>query len=194
MHKESEVSELLGLKRSELKKIRESIPNTHPELGVLWGREDSNKPEKLKTVIWTDGGIQFLALYLNIKAQHLENKKENEFMKPMTKGEFDKTVNNSKWVGRVANNRYRNNSCLLIEHDIGFKVVVLCKDNKLYPRNSFVIVDSRNLRHTVRLPHFQTYEKAYQQANKAKSKSWGRIIQETWHPPSQKAGGRWRNQ
>ena len=169
MHKESDISELMGMKRSELKKIRESIPNMHPELGVLWTREESNRPEKMKTVLWTDGGVQFLSLYLNIKIQHQEFKKETEFIKPMTKGEFDKSVNNTKWVGKVSNNRYKNKTCLMVEHDTGFKVIVLCKDNMMYPRNSFVIVDCKNLRHTVRQPHFQTYEKAYQQANKAKA-------------------------
>lgn len=171
MHKESDICELFGVNRSELRKIRESIPNFHPELGVLWKREESNKPERMKTVLWTDGGLKFLQLYANLKAEHLAEVKEAEQNRPMTKGEFDKTVNNTKWVGKVHNNRYKNNTCLMIEHDTGFKVIVLCKDNLMYPRNSFVIVDSRNLRHTVRQPSFQTYEKAYQQAFKANSKS-----------------------
>lgn len=170
MHKEADISELMGMKRNELRKIRESIPPMHPDLGLLWQREESNKPEKLKTVLWTDGGVQFLTIYLNFKMKHIKEERENEIYKPMTKGEFDKAVNNTKWVGKVHNNRYKNNTCLMVEHDTGFKVIVLCKDNMKYSRNSFVIVDSRNLRHTVREPSFQTYEKAYQQANKAKGK------------------------
>lgn len=169
MFKESDVSKQCGLTRNELKKIREAVPSVHPELGLLWEREKSKKPEKMRTVLWTDGGILFLANYIKIRNAWVEEEQKQPEMKSMTKGEFDKAVNNTKWVGKVVNNNYKNNTCLMVEHDTGFKVIVLCRDSRTYPKLGYVIVDSKNLRHTVRLPYFKTHEKAHQEASKSKA-------------------------
>ena len=171
MTKESEVSKSLGVNRSELKTIRKSVPSVHPELGVLWGREESKKPEHLQTVMWTDNGLLFLRHYIEVKKQWAEMEKaiekpEADSLKPMTKGDFDKVVNNTKWAGKVVNNSYKNLRTVMVEHDIGFKVLVNCRDNRLLPKLGWVVVDSKNLRHTIRLPYFKSHEKAQQACKK----------------------------
>lgn len=171
MTKESDISKTFGVKRSELKMIRESVPPIHPELGILWGREESKKPKHMQTIVWTDNGVLFLRHYLKLKSTWEEVEKNmekpiEEAIKPMTKGEFDVVVNNTKWVGKVSNNRYKNFKTVMVEHDIGFKVLVTCRDSRLLPKGFWVVVDSKNLRHVIRLPFFKTHEKALQACKK----------------------------
>lgn len=162
--KEKDLAVHMNLSRDELKTIRNVIRDKH-DLGVLWYREESNKPEHLRTVFWTDAGLMYLKYYMETKTQWMKEEEENKMWSLMTKGQFDKSVNNTKWVGKVVNNNYKNNTCLMIEHETGFKVLSRCRDSKLYPKHSYVVVDSKNLKHIIRLQYFKTYEKAQEQIN-----------------------------
>lgn len=156
--KESDLVDKYGISRAEFKDIRKSIKQ-NGDLGRLWYREESNKPEHLRTVLWTDVGQYFLAHYLQSKVEYIQQE-EQSISDVMTKGQFDKLVNNSKWVGKVTRNSYGNTRLVTVEHETGFKVNVACKDNKLHSKHSYVQVDTKNLRHIIRLPSFKNYEKA----------------------------------
>lgn len=156
--KESDLVEKYGISRAEFKDIRKTIKQ-NGELGRLWYRADGKKPEHLRTVFWTDVGQYFLAHYLQSKVEFIQQE-EQSIETVMTKGQFDKVVNNSKWVGKVTRNSYANINLVTVEHETGFKVNVNCKDNKLYSKGSFVLVDTKNFRHCIRQPSFKTYEKA----------------------------------
>lgn len=168
--KERDLVEKFGISRDEFKEIRASIAKEH-ELGTLWYREDSKKPEHLRTVYWTDAGLLYLRYYMEVKGQLAKLDKETNDFAPMTKGDFDKSVKNTNWAGKIVVNNYKNNTCLMVEHETGFKVLTKCRDSRNYPKHSWVLVDSKNLSHTVRLPYFKTYEKANEQAIKANRKS-----------------------
>ena len=156
--KESDLVDKYGISRAEFKDIRKSIKQ-NGELGRLWYREAGKKPEHLRTVLWTDVGQYFLAHYLQSKVEYIQQE-EQSISDTMTKGQFDKLVNNSKWVGKITRNSYANTRLVTVEHETGFKVNVACKDNKLYSKHSYVQVDTKNLKHTIRLPSFKNYEKA----------------------------------
>lgn len=165
--KERDLVKQFGISRDDFKVIRKTLAEKH-ELGVLWYREESAKPEHLRTIYWTDAGVVYLRYYMEVKGQWDDMvEKANEF-RPMTKGEFDKSVNNTQWAGKVVVNNYKNNTCLMVEHQIGFKVLTNCRDSRLYPKHSYVVVDSKNLKHTVRLPYFKSYEKAFEKIPKSK--------------------------
>jgi hypothetical protein len=156
--KESDLVDKYGISRSEFKDIRKTIQQ-NGDLGRLWYREDSKKPEHLRTVFWTDVGQYFLAHYLQSKVEFIQQ--EEQSIEPvMTKAQFDKLVNNTKWVGKVTRNSYANINLVTVEHETGFKVNVTCKDNKNYSKHSYVQVDTKNLRHNIRQPSFKSYEKA----------------------------------
>jgi len=165
--KERDLAEQMGIKRDEFKTIRKTLAEKH-DLGILFYREESSKPEHLRTVYWTDAGVVYLRYYLEVKGQWAKLEKEAEEFRPMTKGEFDKSVNNTQWAGKVVVNNYKNNTCLMVEHQIGFKVLTSCRNSKDYPKHSYVVVDSKNLKHIVRLPYFKTYEKANEKVAKSK--------------------------
>lgn len=167
--KERDLVEKMGISRAEFKEIRASIGQKH-DLGTLWYREESNKPEHLRTVYWTDAGLLYLRYYMEVKGQLAKIDEQTGDFVPMTKGDFDKSVNNTHWAGKIVVNNYRNNTCLMVEHETGFKVLTKCRDSRAYPKLSYVVVDSKNLRHTVRLPVFRNYEKANEQAIKANRK------------------------
>lgn len=156
--KESDLVDKYGISRSEFKNIRKTIEQKG-ELGILWYREDSKKPEHLRTVFWTDVGQFFLAHYLQAKVEVFQQQ-EQSLSDTMSKAQFDKLVNNTKWVGKVIRNTYANKNLVFVEHETGFRVNVECRDNKLYSKNSYVQVDTRNQKHTIRLPQFKNYEKA----------------------------------
>lgn len=168
--KERDLVEKFGISRDEFKEIRASIGQKH-DLGTLWYREESKKPEHLRTVYWTDAGLLYLRYYVEVKGQLAKLDEDTGDFTPMTKGDFDKSVNNTHWAGKVVTNNYKNNTCLMVEHQTGFKVLTNCRDSRNYPKHSYVLVDSKNLRHTVRLPYFKNYEKANEQAIKANCKS-----------------------
>jgi hypothetical protein len=168
--KERDLVQKFGISRDEFKEIRASIGKEH-DLGTLWYREDSKKPEHLRTVYWTDNGLLYLRYYMEVKRQMTDIVDTVSEWKPMTKGEFDKSVNNTYWAGKVVVNNYKNNTCLMVEHQTGFKVLTKCRDSRQYAKHSHVVVDSKNLSHTVRLPSFKSYEKANEQALKANRKS-----------------------
>lgn len=167
--KERDLVEKMGISRAEFKEIRASIGQKH-DLGTLWYREESNKPEHLRTVYWTDAGLLYLRYYMEVKGQLAKIDEQTGDFTPMTKGDFDKSVNNTFWAGKIVVNNYKNNTCLMVEHQTGFKVLTKCRDSRAYPKHSHVVVDSKNLRHTVRLPVFKSYEKANEQAIKANRK------------------------
>lgn len=164
--KESQLSKDLGIPRSEFKNIRNAIQDNH-DLGRLWYREESNKPEHLRSIWWTDTGIFYLRHYLEVKKQWIALEKEPIDMKVLSKDDFNKTVNDTKWVGKVVRNGYKNRRLVMVEHDIGYKCVVNCKDNASYSLNSFVVVDSKNFSHYIRKPAYRTYEKALKDCKRA---------------------------
>jgi hypothetical protein len=156
--KESDLVDKYGISRSELKEIRNTI-NQKGEMGLLWYREESKKPEHLRTVIWTDIGQYFLAHYLQSKVEFVQQE-EQSLDHTMSKSQFIKLVDNTKWVGKIVRNSYVNTTLVTVEHETGFKVNVNCKDNKQYSKHSYVQVDTKHQRHTIRLPSFKNYEKA----------------------------------
>ena len=156
---ETVLQEQYGWKKHELRKVRGDIQTFegHP----LWYREDSKKPKHLQTIWWTPVGIIYLQEYF----KHIETIKTNdpvEIEQVMTKTQFDELVNNTKWVGRVVVNSYKNSRVVMVEHHTGFRVMVNCRDNKLLPKSSYVSVDTKHNRHIIRKPSFKTYEKANQ--------------------------------
>ena len=154
-----------NLSRDELKTIRNVVRDKH-DLGILWYREESNKPEHLRTVYWTDAGVMYLKYYIETKTQWQKLESETQPWSLMTKGQFDKSVKDSYWVGKVVNNNYKNNTCLMVEHETGFKVLTTCRDSRLYPKHSYIVVDSKGLKHITRIPYLKSYEKAQEQIRK----------------------------
>lgn len=167
--KEKDLAAMLNLSRDEMKTIRNVIRDKH-DLGVLWYREESNKPEHLRTVYWTDAGLVYLKYYMETKKQWNEANEQSKPWTLMTKGQFDKSVKDTQWTGKVVNNNYKNNTCLMVEHETGFKVLTRCRDSRLYPKLSYVVVDSKSLSHTIRLPYFKTYEKAQEQVKRLRQR------------------------
>lgn len=157
--KESQLSKDLGIPRSEFKNIRNAIKDKH-DLGVLWYREESKKPEHMRSIWWTDVGVYYLRTYLQVKVQWEEETKVPIDMKVLSKDEFNKTVNDTKWIGKIVRNGYKNRRLLMVEHDIGYRCIVNCKNNSDYSLNSFVVVDSKNFNHYIRKPAYKSYEKA----------------------------------
>ena len=157
--KESDLSKEIGLPRAEFKLIRKNLAAKH-ELGTLWYREDSKKPEHLRSVFWTDVGIYYLRTYLSVKAKWNEEEAKGVNLDVMTKEQFANTVNNTMWVGKVTRNKYKNKRLIMVEHEIGYQCNVNCKDNANYSMHSYVVVDSKNSRHSVRKPQYKSYEKA----------------------------------
>lgn len=157
--KESELSKEFGLPRSEFKLIRKSLADKH-DLGILWYREISNKPEHLRSVYWTDVGVYYLRNYLKAKEEWVKETSTPVDLDVMTKEQFNETVNNSQWVGKVVRNKYKNKRIVMVEHEIGYKCNVTCKDNSNYSLHSYVVVDSKNFNHCIRKPQYKSYEKA----------------------------------
>lgn len=157
--KESNLLQAYGWKKNELRDIRSKVSEFE---GVrLWYREESNKPKHLQTVWWTEVGVFYLTEYFK-SVKEMTTPSPVDEIRQMTKTEFDKIVNNSKWIGKVAKNQYRNINTVLVEHDTGFRVIVTCKDNSKLPCHSYVEVDTRNNKHIIRKPHFKSHEKAKQ--------------------------------
>jgi uncharacterized short protein YbdD (DUF466 family) len=158
-HQESLLVSTYGWSKHDLRKVRGEIQQFegHP----LWFREDSKKPKHLQTIWWTPVGLIYLQEYF--KSVEIMKQPDPEALESvMTKAQFDKLVDNTKWVGRITRNNYKNTKVILVEHHTGFRVIVNCRDNKHYPKNSYVSVDTKNNRHMVRKPSFKTYEKAQQ--------------------------------
>lgn len=158
-YKESELSVKFGWNKNELRKVRDL--GSDFEGHILWFREESKKPKHLQTIWWTDVGLLYLTEYFKT-INSIKQSNAVVDTSVLTKNQFNDIVNNSEWVGRVINNNYKNTNTVLIEHDIGYKVIVTCKDNRLVPKHSFVSVDTRNNKHIIRKPAFKTYEKAKQ--------------------------------
>jgi hypothetical protein len=157
--KESDLIAKNGWLKSDLKAIRH---DTIEFEGMrLWFREESKKPKHLQTIWWTDVGVMYLTEYFNVVKDMKKFPDESE-SRVMSKEEFAVSVNNSKWIGRVISNNYKNFNTIMVEHDTGFRVMVNCRNNKVLPKNSYVEVDTKNNRHTIRKPAFKTYEKAKQ--------------------------------
>ena len=157
--KENELMSMYGWTKNEMRKVRDM--GSSFEGHTLWYREESKKPKHLQTIWWTDVGLLYLTEYFKTIATMKEPSPVEE-TRVLTKTEFDKIVNDTEWVGKIIRNSYKNANTVLVEHDIGFRVIVTCRDNKVLPRNSYVSVDTRNNRHTIRKPAFKTYEKAKQ--------------------------------
>ena len=157
--KESELIAKNGWLKSDLKAVRHDAIEF--EGMRLWFREESKKPKHLQTIWWTDVGVMYLTEYFRVKTE-LETPIPMEESRVMSKEEFVKLVNNSKWVGRVVRNGYKNFNTVMVEHDSGFMILVNCRNNKVLPKNSYVEVDTKNNNHTIRKPAFKSYEKAKQ--------------------------------
>jgi len=160
-HKESELVDILNITRAEFKYLRKNLANSDKNVGPLWVREESNKPEHLRTVYWTDAGMYFLRAYLSEKASQIVIKPDTD-MKVMTKAQFLDMVHKTKWVGKVVRNLYKNHMVLMVEHNSGFNVMVNCRDNQLYSKGAWVVVDTNENSHTVRGQSFKSYEKAFE--------------------------------
>jgi len=164
--KESDLCKEFGLPRSEFKLIRKNLADKH-DLGILWYREESKKPEHLRSVYWTDVGVYYLRTYLKVKEEWNKETSVPVDLGVMTKEQFNETVNNSLWVGKVVRNKYKNKRIVMVEHDIGYKCNVACKDNAMYSLHSYVVVDSKNLKHCIRKPQYKSYEKALKDCKRA---------------------------
>lgn len=157
--KESDLIATNGWLKSDLKAVRQDAIEF--EGMRLWFREESKKPKHLQTIWWTDVGVMYLTEYFRVKKE-METPSPMEESRVMSKEEFAKSVNNTKWIGRVVRNGYKNYNTVMVEHDSGFMIMVNCRNNKALPKNSYVEVDTKNNRHTIRKPAFKTYEKAKQ--------------------------------
>lgn len=169
--KESELISKYNWDKQELRAIRNN--GDRFEGVLIWYREKSNKPAHLRTVWWTDGGVSFLTDYFKAKMvigdfikSEIEKINESNGViddKAMTKLDFNKLVNKTRWIGKVVRNSYKNNKLILVEHETGFKVVCVCKNNLLYPVNQWVIVDTLENKHSIRKQAFKLYEQAQKQ-------------------------------
>lgn len=157
--KESDLSKEIGIPRSEFKAIRKTLAEKH-DLGILWYREESKKPEHLRSIYWTEVGVYYLRTYLKVKEEWNKETSVPVDLGVMTKEQFNETVNNSLWVGKVVRNKYKNRRIVMVEHEIGYKCNVTCKDNAMYSLHSYVVVDSKNFNHCIRKPAYKSYEKA----------------------------------
>ena len=169
--KESELIKQKGWKKAELKALRREVTEFEGE--KLWYTVKNNKPAKFHTIFWTEIGVYYLEQYFIVKQNidyAIKSVQETEklFEKPfedvaMTKGQFTSTVNNTRWIGRIVRNSYKNNRLVLVEHETGFCIIANCSDNMLYPKNRWVIVDTLNNKHSIRKPAFKIYEQAQKQ-------------------------------
>ena len=157
--KESDLIAKNGWLKSDLKAVRHDAIEF--EGMRLWFREESKKPKHLQTIWWTDVGVMYLTEYFRVKDEMTQPSPVSE-NRVMSKEEFAKSANNSKWIGKVVTNSYKNYNSVMVEHDTGFRVIVNCRNNKVLPKNSYVEVDTKNNKHTIRKPAFKSYEKAKQ--------------------------------
>ena len=54
----------------------------------------------------------------------------------------------------------------MVEHNSGFNVMVNCRDNQLFSKGAWVVVDTNENSHTVRGQSFKSYEKAFETLSK----------------------------
>jgi hypothetical protein len=166
---ESELIKVNGWKKKELRKIRKETKEFEGHL--LWYIDNENRPKIYQKIYWTPIGIIFLREYFFAKMKIVEDAIKSipdDIIEngAMTKGQFNKVVNNSRWIGKVSRNTYRNNKIILVEHETGFKVLTKCKNNLLYPKNKWVIVDTLENNHSIKKQSFKSYEKAKEEKTK----------------------------
>jgi hypothetical protein len=164
--KESELIKEKGWKKADMKKIREQVQEFE---GIsLWYRVADKKPKQLQAIMWTPTGVMYLEEFMKVKDIIEKNQPESIAKEiigdsAMTKGEFNKIVNGTRWIGKISRNSYKNNKLVLVEHETGFNIIANCKDNMLYAKNRWVIVDTLNNNHSIRKPAFKIYEQAQKQ-------------------------------
>lgn len=167
--KESDLIKANGWSKGELRKIRNE--DKEFEGHKLWFADNENKPKIFQTIFWTPVGVIYLEEYFKAKAmlEQMANAKEDVKLDiiteedAMTKGHFTKNVNNTRWIGKIIRNSYKNHKLVLVQHETGFNVLATCKDNILYPKNRWVVVDTLENKHTIRKPAFKSYEQAQKQ-------------------------------
>jgi len=163
---EAELIKVNGWSKADLRRVREDASEF--EGHKLWYTDNENKPKMFQKIFWTSIGVIYLQEYFKAKEQLLKQSDEgiaSEIIQDgaMTKSQFAITVNNTRWIGKVVRNSYKNAKLVLVEHETGFNVIATCKDNILYPRNQWVIVDTLNNKHSIRKPAFKLYEQAKKQ-------------------------------
>jgi hypothetical protein len=155
MKTEKELNSEFGWDISEMKAVRKEIVSLNQQ--ELWTRLESKKPVHLRTVVWTDFGVEYLkAWFAGIK----EADKIIDYLGafPEESGRLEEMVVhndardlwNSEWVGRVTKNWFPNTHLMEVQHDNGTCVMVICRNSKSYRLGDKVLVDSKRASHYVR--------------------------------------------
>lgn len=155
MKTEKELNSEYGWDIAEMKCVRKQIVSFNQQ--ELWTRLASKKPEHLRTVVWTDFGIEYLkAWFEGIKeADKLiaylgKNPDETGRMEEVVVYNDIRDLWNTQWTGTVTKNWFPNNRLIEVKHDNGLLVMVYCRDSKNYRVGNKVLVDSQRASHYAR--------------------------------------------
>ena len=155
MKTEKELVSEYGWSIAEIKCVRKQIINFDAQ--ELWTRAESKKPEHLRTVLWTDFGIEYLKAWFEgikeadkIIAYLGKNPDQNGRLEEIVLFNDVKDLWNSEWIGKVTKNWFLNNRLMEVKHDDGLLVTVYVRNAKAYRIGDRVLVDSQRASHYVR--------------------------------------------
>lgn len=155
MKTEKELVTEYGWDIAEIKCVRKQIVSFDAQ--ELWTRAKSKKPEHMRTVLWTDFGIEYLkAWFEGIK----EADKLIAYLgkNPVETGRLEEVVVyndardlwNTEWIGKVTKNWFVNDRLMEVQHENGLLVTVYVRNAKSYQIGDKVLVDSQRVSHYVR--------------------------------------------
>jgi len=155
MKTEKELVSENGWKLGELREVR--ALSQVCDNRDLWFRKPSNKPEHLRTVVWTAFGVDFLHSWFKglkeadeIIAYLGKDPVKSGRLEEMAITLTPKDLWGLEWEGKVVNNWFPNTHLVEVQHESGVKVLCICRDNKKYKLNCKVMVDSKQASHYVR--------------------------------------------
>jgi hypothetical protein len=155
MHTEKELSAEYGWSIADLRDVR--ALHCKFDNRELWFRKPSKKPEHLRTIIWTDLGVEFLQQWFKGLKEadkilaYLGNDPEGSGrLEELAVTNTIQDLYGLEWEGKVVSNWYPNSRLIEVEHENGIKVIAICRDNKKYRVKDKVLVDSKQASHYVR--------------------------------------------
>lgn len=155
MKTEKELNAEFGWDISEMKSVRKEIVSFDSK--ELWTRLESKKPVHLRTVVWTDFGVEYLKAWFegvreaNRIVDYLgDNPVESGRLEEMVVHNDARDLWNSQWIGQVTKNWFPNTRLMEVQHENGICVMVICRNSRAYRLGDKVLVDSQRASHYVR--------------------------------------------
>jgi|APGre2960657373_1045057.scaffolds.fasta_scaffold04917_5 hypothetical protein len=155
MKTEKELNCEYGWDIAEMKCVRKQIINFDSQ--ELWTRLESKKPEHLRTVVWTDFGVEYLKAWFEgvreadkLIAYLGKNPVESGRLEEVVVHNDIRDLWNSQWVGKVTKNWFPNDRIMEVQHENGLLVIVYVRNSKSYRIGDKVLVDSQRVSHYVR--------------------------------------------